>query len=302
MPEVFDIMLNVIAPIFFIVGLATLFSRRTNPDPRAFSTVVIYLFLPFLVFRGMANSQIEGGVIVKILVVAFGVPLIMTVIGLGISYWLRLDRRQESAFVLCLMLVNAANYGIPLNDFAFGVESRQYTLVYYVAAATMANTFGVFFASRGSVSSLEAFRNVFKVPLMYGALLGLVINIGEITLPATLEKATDILADAAIPGMMTVLGMQLAHLSVRGRVRLIFLASATRLLIGPVIAFTLATLLGMSGLARQSTIVEASMPTAVMAGILATQFEADSEFVTSVIIVSTLSSILTLSVLLSFLM
>ena len=300
MPEVFDIMLNVIAPIFFIVGLSALFSRRTNPNPRAFSSVVIYLFLPFLVFRGISQSEISGSEILQILTVAASIPLGMTVIGLLISRLLKLNRRQESAFVLSIILVNAANYGIPLNEFAFGIESRQYTLVYYVASAIIANTFGVYFASRGAASSYESMLNIFKLPMIYAALIGLIVNLGEITIHPSIQKSTDLLANAAIPGMLTVLGMQLAHISIRGRTKLILLAASSRLVIGPVIAVSVAFLLGMSGLSRQVAIVEASMPTAVMAGIFATQFDADSELVTSVIIVATLGSILSLSILLSF--
>jgi predicted permease len=61
-------------------------------------------------------------------------------------------------------------------------------------------------------------------------------------------------------------------------------------------------LLGLSGLARQVSIIEASMPTAVTTGVLATEFGSDTEFTTAVILVSTLASIVTLSVLLTLVM
>jgi predicted permease len=77
------------------------------------------------------------------------------------------------------------------------------------------------------------------------------------------------------------------------------LATATRLVLAPLIAVFLTGLVVLPGLARQVVIVEASMPTAVMAGVLATEFGSDAEFATSVILVSTLVSVLTLSILLT---
>jgi predicted permease len=74
------------------------------------------------------------------------------------------------------------------------------------------------------------------------------------------------------------------------------------LLIAPLIAIPLTAALGMTGLARQVSIIEASMPTAVTAGVLATEFGSDAEFVTAVILVGTLASVVSLGVLLSLLM
>lgn len=58
--------------------------------------------------------------------------------------------------------------------------------------------------------------------------------------------------------------------------------------------------LGKSGL-RQASILEASMPTAVMCTILATEFDVEPAFVTSVVFLTTILSPLTITPLLSYL-
>jgi predicted permease len=143
---------------------------------------------------------------------------------------------------------------------------------------------------------------VLTVPLPYATVLGFLLNIKGIPLPVPLDRAVTILGQAAVPGMLIVLGLQLSRTSVKGQIGPILLATATRLGIAPLIAFVLAALLGLSGLTRQVSIIEASMPTAAMAGVLATEFGSDAEFATAVILVSTLASIVTLSVLLTVLM
>ena len=83
---------------------------------------------------------------------------------------------------------------------------------------------------------------------------------------------------------------------------LILLASGLRLLLGPLIALGLVVLLGLSGLTRQVAIVQSAMPTAVVTGVLASEFGADTEFVTATILVSTVTSVATLTILLAVIM
>jgi malate permease and related proteins len=302
-----EIMINSIAPIFLVVGVAFLYGRQFKPEPRTLSGVVLYVFIPFLVLRGVAQTEVSGGEVLAIAGVALGVAVLMAVIGLGIGYIFNLETRLTSALVLALILVNAANYGIPLNSFAFGetpdlaLMAEQRALIYYVVSVMISNTMGIYFASRGSVSTREALLNIVKVPLIYAAIIGFIFNVTDFTLPLPLERSVGLLADAAIPGMLALLGIQLSRATIRGQIPLILLTSGVRLVVGPVVAVGLALLFGLSGLSFNVAIVQSSMPTAVIAGVLATEFGADSEFVTSVIVVSTLLSVLTLSILLSLL-
>jgi len=302
-----EIMINSIAPIFLVVGVAFLYGRQFKPEPRTLSGVVLYVFIPFLVLRGVAQTEVTGGEVFAIAGVAVGVAAVMAVIGLGIGRLFNLETRTTSALVLALILVNAANYGIPLNSFAFGETpalaqmAEQRALIYYVISVVISNTVGIYFASRGSVSTRDALLNIVKVPLIYAAIAGFAFNVTEVTLPLPLERSVDLLADAAIPGMLALLGIQLSRATIRGQIPVILLTSGVRLVVGPVVAVGLALLFGLSGLSFNVAIVQSSMPTAVIAGVLATEFGADSEFVTSVIVVSTLLSVVTLSILLSLL-
>lgn len=293
---------NVLAPIFLVIGLAVLVDRLFAPDPRAFSRAVIYLFSPCLVFDGIARSNLRAHELGLIVAVATVSSLVMALVGWGLARLFRFDRRLESAFILSIVLVNAGNYGLPLNEFAFGAAGLQRAIVYYVVTAVVANTLGVYLASRGAASVGRSLLNVLTVPLPYATALGFVVNMTAIQLPVPVARMVSLLAQAAVPCMLLILGLQLSRTSVKGRIGPIALAAVTRLGIAPLVAFPLVMLLGLSGLAGQVSIIEASMPTAVMGGVLATEFGSDAEFTTAVILVSTLASIITLSVLLSVVM
>jgi predicted permease len=297
-----DIAFNTIGPIFVVVGLAVLLGRRLAPNPRALSRVVVYLFSPALVLNSIAQSDLQAEEMGLIVAMAVLVTLLVTLVGWGLARLFHFERKLESAFVLSVALINAGNYGLPLNEFAFGQAGLQRAVIFFVVTAVAANTLGVYLATRGTASVRQSLLNVLAVPLPYAAILGLVLNVKDIVLPLPLERAITLLGRAAVPGMLVILGLQLSRTSVKGRLGPILLATATRLVIAPLIAFPLATLLGLSGLARQVSIVEASMPTAVISSVLATEFGSDAEFASATILVSTLASMITLSILLSLVM
>ncbi len=303
-----EIAYNIILPIFIIVGTSAWIDHKFEIDPHAMSRLLIYLFSPALVFRSLAFMEITAGEASLLIGNTLAVSLMVGLIGYGLARSYRFDRRLESAFVLSMVLLNAGNYGISLNRLAFGQAGEERAVLCYIGSAILGNTIGVFLASRGSMSTRAAMVNVLKIPVMYTMALGLVVNAGNISLPQPLIDAVDITADAAIPGMIAILGIQLSRTihngihSIRGKINTALMASGMRLLVAPMIAFPLTALLGISGLSRDVAIVQASMPTAVLAGVLATEFGADTEHVTATVLISTLASIVTLSVLLSIIM
>ncbi len=294
-----EIAFNVVAPVFLCVGGAALVGRRYNPDPRTLSSLLIYLFSPFLVLDGIANSDLKADEIWQIGLVVIVLALAIAAVGTLIARAMDLERKTGSAFLLTITLINAGNYGIPLNRFAFGEAGEQRAVVYYVVSAVVANTLGVYLASRGAASVRQSVINVFKVPLPYAAMLGIIINFAHIELPLPVGRAISLMGQAAVPGMLTLLGLQLARASVRGRLQPLLLAAGARLVVAPLIAAGLAVALGIGGLTRQVVIVQSGMPSAVMSGVLATEFNSDAEFTSAAILVSTLASLVTLSVLLS---
>ncbi|MCS7261385.1 MAG: AEC family transporter, partial [Anaerolineae bacterium] len=111
-----------------------------------------------------------------------------------------------------------------------------------------------------------------------------------------------LLSQATVPFMLVVLGLQLSRTSLTGHLTPLALAVFVRLVLGPLIAIGLAALLGLSGLARQVSILQAAMPSGVMGSVLATLFGGDARFVAAAVLLSTLVSMVTLTVLLAYLM
>ncbi|MGJ3237485.1 MAG: AEC family transporter [Anaerolineae bacterium] len=304
--ELLSIMLNVITPIMIVVSIGYVIGKIFAPDPRSISVLLIYLFTPALVFQGIYEAQLSTELL-GVGLVALSSALVMAGLGWLASRIMGYSTRGESSLILTVTLVNAANYGISLNTFAYGAMGGSIAIFYYVISATFGNIFGVYFASRGNMPARDAVSNIFKVPIVYAAIIGLIFNYYQIDLPLFVRRSVlDIAAPASIPLMLALLGIQLARVSFKRsdesdtlatNFGAIGIAVGLKLVIAPFVAIGLAVMFGLSGLNYNVAVLESSMPTAVLASALATQFGGDARFVSAVTLVGTLLSMLTLSVL-----
>jgi predicted permease len=296
------ILWKVILPVFIVIALGYLLERCLGLDVQPISRVIFYALAPCLVFSSTATSAVSGTDIWKIISFA-----LLTTLAMGLFSWvvaraLRFSQAMESAFLLTTLFVNAGNYGLPVNLFAFGEAGMERAAIFFTVSALLTSSVGVYLASRSQASGLDALRNVFKVPIIYGALAGFVVNLAAITVPEPLTKAVELVGGASVPLMLLLVGMRLARTSLTGELKIIGLATFVRLIVAPAVALVLAAWLGLTGVTRQACVTEASMPTAVTTTILATEFEAQPQFVAGMVFVSTLASIISLTLLLALIM
>ena len=296
------ILWKIILPVFLIIVLGYLLERRLSLDMRSISRVIFYALGPCLVFSSTATSAVSGADIWKIVSFALLTTLAMGLLSWAVARTFRFSRAMESAFLLTTLFVNSGNYGLPVNLFAFGQAGLERAAIFFTVSALLTNSVGVYLASRGQASGLDALRDVFKVPIVYGALAGFIVNLAAITVPEPVAKAVDLIGGASVPLMLLLVGMQLAKTSLAGELKAIGLATFVRLVVAPAVALVLAAWLDLTGVTRQACVTEASMPTAVTTIILATEFEAGPHFVAGVVFVSTLASVITLTLLLARIM
>jgi predicted permease len=120
-------------------------------------------------------------------------------------------------------------------------------------------------------------------------------------IPQSIFRSIDLLAQAAIPGQLLMLGIQLSRVRLHHFGVDSILLSSIKLLVPPFLGWGVTSLLGITGLLQAVLIAEASMPSAVNALILATQFRRNPELAATTVFVSTVFSLVTITVLLSLL-
>ncbi|GMQ79546.1 MAG: AEC family transporter [Anaerolineae bacterium] len=290
-----------IIPIFIVAAVGFFLRKRMGLSTKVLSSLTFYALSPALAFSALVNNQLNNGEFLQIAAFAVISSFAMGLIGLVLGTLLRLSRSGIVAVILVLMFANGGNFGLTLNELRYGEEGLARAIVFYVMSTIILFTFGVFLSSMGRSSARESLIRLVKLPAVYAVVLAVVVYTFNINVPVPLMRGIEITGAGAIPVMLIVLGMQIADVNSIEGVWVSIPASLARLLIAPFIAVLVAGLIGLSGLSRSTSIIEASMPTAVFTTILATEFNVRPRLVTSTVAISTLLSAITLPLVITLL-
>jgi predicted permease len=294
MSLVFSILSQDILPIFVVAGVGFLLARYVGANVKTLSAVTFNALSPCLVFDQLITARVSFGQSWRVVLLCVLLTFAMGAAARLAALPLRLSRTSRSSFLLVVMFSNSGNYALPVALFAFGQESLAFASVYFVTSAIMVYTVGVFVAARGRGTTRSAVMGMTRIPAVYAVVAAVVVIATRTTVPIAIMRPIGLLSDAAIPMMLLVLGTQLERSPKPAYPAAVIAAVALSLLVAPLLAFGLSAALGLVGAARQASIIEASMPAAVITTVLALEFDLDTEFSTSVVLLSTLLSPLTL--------
>ena len=295
------VFLEVVLPVALIAVAGAFIGHWRGVAVAPISALVFYLFSPALVFHSMSTTTVSAGVSLRVVAVMAATFLAMYLVATGWSLVARHEADLRAGFALAATTPNVGNMGLPVALLAFGERGLEIAVMNFVVGAGLAYSVGIAIASTAGGTAREALRAPFRYPVVYAAAGGVAVNALDLDLPVTIEAPVSTLAGAAVPVMLVVLGLQLR--SAVGLDRLVDTAvvNAGRLLVAPVVTWAVATALDLEGLTRDTLVVLASMPTAVVSIIVATEFGAAPAFVTRAVVTSTLSSMLTVTVLITLL-
>lgn len=297
MGELVQIFIDNIAPILIIAGLGYIVGRRKGVDPRPLGRVIFYIFSPGLIFDSLSKTRVEAAELGQIALTMTLFMSAMLVIAFFVARWRSPDRTTRAGLVLSAICPNNGNFGLPLIGFAFGEDVLARAVVVYIVNTFYNYTAGIFVASSGRSNVREALTNILRVPVVYAALAGLIVNATGFVLPPIASRSVGLVAQAAIPAMIVLLGLQLSQVSTLTHLKLAGVGTAMRLLISPALALAAVLLIGLQSPASVAVIMQASMPVAVVTIIFATEYGLDDKFMSSTILASTLVSPVTLSLL-----
>lgn len=296
------VFVNVILPVLVIAALGGWVGQRAGLPVAPLATVTFDLFSPALVFTSLLDIRTTGGTAARIVVVIVGGFVVLALTSMLLSKASRHDRPTLAAAALCAAVANMGNMGIPIAALAFGEKGLEVAVIAFVASAVLNFSGGVVIASLASGSMRAALRAPLVVPALWGAVLALGVNAADIRLPTAVTTSAEVLAGAAIPAMLMVLGLQVVRgMPTLHHLRDVLGTLALRLGLAPLVAAGIATMVGLGGVTRSTLVVLGGMPTAVNATILATRYEARPTWVTRAVVASTLLSVATITALVTVL-
>ncbi len=297
---IFLVFLNVVTPVFILVVIGYFVGPRLKIEARSLSRTAYFVFIPAFVFNIISEAKIDSGLALQMLSFILVAQIAVALLGFLVGKALRQSREITAAFVLIATFGNVGNFGLPLIVFRLGESARTYATVYFVATIFISFVICVGVASWARSGGVTAVFSVFKTPALIALIPALVFNITDVEVPIFLSRLSGLLGQAMIPVMLITLGVQMGEIP---KIKInfnVFAASTVRLIGGPVLALLIVPYFGLEGLERSTGILQAAMPAAVLASIIALEYKLLPEFVTTTVLFSTLYSVLTLTVILTF--
>lgn len=293
--------ISVLFPVFAIFGIGYIGEKKVGFDTKPLSAMALYLLSPILVFRTFSQSHFDKTYLYMVLY-TFLLCFILIIAVYAVGYIMGYSQKEICGLILASAFMNNGNYGTPLVLFVFGAIGLHYAVVLMVIQQLVMCTVGVYYAAKGGTGSQgvkAAIRAVRNMPIIYGAIAGGLFQLLEVPIPKPWSQAIDLLADATVPIIMIILGMQLAKISIKTLAldKLVF-SLGIKMVLSPIVAYVIILFLPVESMLKQIMILMAAMPTAANTTMYALQYNTEPHFVTSATFISTGVSLVTLPIVL----
>lgn len=234
-------------------------------------------------------------------------PALSMVVLLGIAtavariFAVRQDRR--GLFISMFFNSNTIFVGLPINQALFGDASIPYVLIYYMCNTTFFWTLGTYLIQRDGEGEAQfdlktSLKKVFSPPLM-GFLLGLVLVMLQIKLPAFLASDLQYLGNLTTPLSMIFIGLSVSHVVVKqlilGKDQLLILLG--RFVVAPLLMASIVYWVPLPSLMKQVFIIQSAMPVMTNAPVVARLYGADSDYAAVMVTETTLATMVVIPIL-----
>lgn len=293
------VVVNALVPVFGLIFLGWfLGARRVIPveGQQTLGIITFKLFMPVLLFSGLARADLAEAMSPLLLLFYF-IPAIAVFLGINLLMHRRL--RRPSSMGLAASYSNNVLVGIPLITVMLGVDSLVYLfaiLVFHsLVLFTLQSLYNAFWGGGDEGLDWRSLLASLANPLIIGLALGALVNLSGLPIPPPLWRIVELLAAAALPVALLMLGMSLSgyRLHLSGSMLLLTLS---KLLVFPALVLGAGLLIpGLNPTAHAVLVLMAACPTGV--NVLAFSMgQGDVRIISSVIFLSTLLAAVTLPV------
>ncbi len=292
--SIFSTILGVIIPISIPVLCGVVLTKFRNLQTKPLLTVALYIMSPAIIFKTLLNAQVSMGDFYSVLAFTLLNVFLLWLTAKITARAFRLNEAETAGLTLVSTLTNCVNYGLPLILLAFGEAGLARASVYVVLMMIITHTVGIYFAARSQFSGKNAVKSVFSLPAAYAALAAIILRVTGFEFPSGVMKGITLLSNGYSPVVLIILGAQMVGVKTSGLARdgrIAFTAGMLlRMVASPLIALLLLFVLRIDGLLRSVLFIEAALPVAINAVILAERFDAAEKTVSNTILWSTLLS------------
>ena len=272
---------SITLPIFTLVLVGFMFSRRVKPDLGGANKLVVDVALPVLIFISLSAKSFD-----PISTLSFTGASMVLIFLSGLIAWplAKFSGTSKQAFLPCAMFTNVGPIGIPLVALAYGPEGMAPAVVLLVISNILHFTLGA-----GVMSGKIDWRMVYANPLVWATVLGVASAQLRLALPAWVQTSCTMIGSVLVPMMLMSLGARLASSEVADA-RVGVQSGVLIFIVRLAAVFLTLCLIPLQGLERGALILFACLPPAVFNFMLADKFQVEPHKVASTVIVGHLLS------------
>ena len=292
--------IEAVAPMFIIIFIGAMIRKVniiTEAEAKRFNKVVFICCFPPLMFNNLYGKNIGDAVNLRLL--AYAVITVLVLYAVTVIVVLKVEKAQKTrgAMIQAIYRSNFVIMGIPIVQNVFGKGDLALTAVLVTVVVPMYNILAVITLEvfrGGKPSFREMVRDLAKNPIIIGAFFGILSIVFSVKLPPALEMPIELLADAATPMALLMLGASFNFSSVSREKRNLIICLTGRLLLFPLVGITGAILLGFRGVAIMSLLAMFASPSAITSFTMAQQMDSDYELAGNAVIFSSAISCITM--------
>lgn len=281
--------------MYFIMMAAYCLKRISPYSVEVVNNLVFNFFLPVTIFYSVIEIQkSQLSAFTELAVSGFFILSLTYIVALVVVRSFHLKDSFKRTFLLGASYGNHAFLGYPVAYAFLGGKGVVLAIFYQIGGFLFLYIIG-FYIMTGKINIASLFKN----PLVIAMLAGMLCIIVRLQLPPLLTYSLSLMNKATFPLSMVVVGggLSLRFFIKSSNIFYTLMVSVIKLVMSPLIAFVLGSVLFFSSDQLAISILQSAMPTAVLVTVFSVKYKADDVFSNSIVSLTTLASIGTIPLL-----
>lgn len=288
--------ISIIVMILIGVLLKKLNILKTE-DNETLNKIVVNIGLPCMIFNALYTANVSLLPDLSILTVFILLcSLIVGIITYLILKVLAYDNKALWSILVVVVLGNTGFLGYPISQGIFGAEGLVRAAFCDLATSIIFIAVSIILIIIFDGSIKTAIKKIVTFIPLWGIILGILLNVFSIPIGDFGTTIVNYLGGSTVPLIMISLGLSLNLRGFRRHLKEVSLASIIKLIIYPLVGIGVLSILGIVSLEYKIGLLEAMMPSAMLALILSLQFKLDSDLTSDCIFTDTLISLITIPI------
>jgi len=212
--SIFFTLLGKVIPLYASIVLGFLSTYILKCDKETIAKILLYLLAPLISFNAALNVNLNPSVIfLPIFFFLFSSTLSFILL----AYFKKIySDNTANLLAFSTSTGNTGYIGIPLAILFLEPQMVDVFIFTGLGLTLYENSVGYYITAKGNFSAKQSLKKVFKLPVLYAFIIGIICNLSHIKLPEIFANYTDYLKGAYIIFGTMIIGMGLEHIRTNG--------------------------------------------------------------------------------------